>query len=454
MSDSLNRREFVALLGGGLAAAAILGPTLGAAQAGVEKTFRLSVNGSGRATGYAEASKIVTVGGRTHVAWLDATAEGFWVRVRTLDRRTGRWSPTVTVGAAQDNHGGPGLVADSKGFLHIVYYPHHQPFRYRRSVRPNDTSEWGPEVPFAESVSYPVMLCAPDDTLILTCRRYYLAVDHLNEMELWKKPPDGPWRREGVIMRARYLDYVHFMESLAWGPDGRTIHLACRIYETNPQKGAPPIETVGYLRSPDQGKTWTRGDGTPVALPVTADTIDALVHGGGATGRVLYSGSLAVDRHGAPHLLHSLRENGAAHTWLATPTPGGGWTRRDLHPFLPAAWQGHDFVMPGAMAFSASGRATIVGNLVKLGPGESDWAHPTSEIVRLWSDDGAQTFRSEVLVNPAAKHPHWLPSLERPNHPGPLPVEPGILYTAGSGGGGLKDLDLNNEVWWQAAENV
>ena len=133
--------------------------------------FLLSSEGSGRATSYGESNKIVTVGGKTHVAWLDAIAEGFRVRVRTLDRRTGQWGPIVAIGDGQDNHGGPALIVDSKGYLHIVYYPHHQPFRYRRSVRPNDASEWGPEIKFGEALSYPVMLCAPDDTIILTARR-------------------------------------------------------------------------------------------------------------------------------------------------------------------------------------------------------------------------------------------------------------------------------------------
>jgi hypothetical protein len=451
---ALNRREFVTLLGSGLVASSVgarWARAAGPAERDPLAPFLLSTAGSGRATGYAEASKIVTLGGKTHVAWLDAVAEGFFVRVRTLDRRTGVWSPTVTVGEAQDNHGGPGLVADSKGFLHIVYYPHHQPFRYRRSMRRNDASAWGPEIQFAESVSYPVMLCAPDDTIILTCRRYYLAVDQLNEMELWKKPADGAWQRHGVIMRARYLDYVHFQESLAWGRDGRTIHLGCRIYETNPEKGGKPIETLGYLVSPDTGKTWTKSDGSPVALPATADTVDVLLRGGGTTGRTLYAGSVAVAPDGVPHLLQSVREDGVGRSFLVTPAPGGGWTRRDLHAFLPENLRDHDLVMPGAMTFSASGRATIVASLVgKLGPGEIDWAHPSGRVVQFWSDDGARTFRCEVLGGVDAKTPQWLPSLERPTGHHAIPDEPGILYTAGSGGAGLKDLELNNQVWWHA----
>jgi hypothetical protein len=95
----------------------------------------LSGEGSGRATAYLESGKIVTHGGRTHVCWLDRPPEGFRVRVRSLDHSSGEWGPTVTVGVAHDNHGGPALTMDDDGFLHIVYHAHHHPMRYRRSRR-------------------------------------------------------------------------------------------------------------------------------------------------------------------------------------------------------------------------------------------------------------------------------------------------------------------------------
>jgi len=71
MSDhALNRREFVTLLGGGLVASSLAGPLACAAEADARRPsapFLLSTVSSGRATAYAEASKIVTLGGNTHV---------------------------------------------------------------------------------------------------------------------------------------------------------------------------------------------------------------------------------------------------------------------------------------------------------------------------------------------------------------------------------------------------
>ena len=66
----------------------------------------LSVEGSGRATAYSDQHKIITVQDKTHVVWLDADQLRFLVRGRTLDRTTGQWSEVVTIGEAQDNHGG------------------------------------------------------------------------------------------------------------------------------------------------------------------------------------------------------------------------------------------------------------------------------------------------------------------------------------------------------------
>jgi len=67
----------------------------------------LSSEGSGRATAYIESPKIISFEGKTHVAWLDTPAEGFRIRIKTLDHATGHWSESTDIGEAIDNHGGP-----------------------------------------------------------------------------------------------------------------------------------------------------------------------------------------------------------------------------------------------------------------------------------------------------------------------------------------------------------
>ncbi len=80
----------------------------------------LSERGCGRATAYPFSNKIVTIGGKTHVSWLDTEKGKFLVKIQTLDRGTGEWSAVYTVGQALDNHGEPALTCDSSCSLQIV----------------------------------------------------------------------------------------------------------------------------------------------------------------------------------------------------------------------------------------------------------------------------------------------------------------------------------------------
>lgn len=85
--------------------------------------------------------------------------------------------------------------------------------------------------------------------------------------------------------------------------------------------------TIGYLKSPDSGQTWQRHDGTPVALPATAETVSVVEHwpeGG------LCCGSIGVDPSGVPHLVYGSQRQLPLETWLATPEASGGWRKRRL----------------------------------------------------------------------------------------------------------------------------
>jgi hypothetical protein len=440
----------------------LTGPVGGRAESNASALLpaTLSVEGSGRATAYAEHNKIITHEGKTHVVWLDADGEGFWARGRTLDRTSGEWGPLITIGSAQDNHGGPALTLDSNGYLHVVYYPHHAPFHYRRSSRPNDLSAWEPVIEFGEELSYPMLVCAPDDTLVLTARRGYHAAEGANkqsmrmEQELWRKPADSEWQRVGQLILSRLPGYAHFAAGLAWGPEGR-LHLNTRIYEGNARTGKKPMNTIGYMVSEDRGDTWKTAAGEPLTMPVDAESIDCLADDTSAAGLVLNSGPLGVDAAGVPHLIYTTSVAGNSHLYLATPAPGLGWTRRDLRPYLPAEatdWQ-IDLGMGGGLSFSTAGRATIVAVVLNPPASESDplkaWGHRTTEIVRFWSDDNLKTFQSEILSEENPEQTHWLPNIERPTGHNLVPATPGVIYTAGPAGAGLHDLNLNNEVRWQ-----
>ncbi len=397
----------------------------------------LSDHGCGRATAYSDANKIITLQNKTHVAWLDSIAEGFRVRSRTLDRKTNRWTPTYTVGEAYDNHGGPALTVDSLGYLHIVYYPHHHPFRYRRSVRPNDASEWGDEIEFGERCTYPTMVCGSDDTLYLTGREN--RGDRPWYVNLYIKPPNAPWQEPIPLFQDDKGGYVRFQQALAWGQDHRTLHLTLWIFDEN------RAYTVGYLRSPDSGRTWERVDGTPVLLPATRETVTLI----DTQHRDLRFGSIAVDQESTPCVLYSTCPSFSlpSHAWVVRLDGTGKWCRRSLAAELPKEWKGWSLAMDGALHIAPDGRIFIVLALMKPETvSEANWGHKSAEIIGLQASDINEKFTVELLSKPDMAVPHWLPNLERPTGHNHVDV-PSVMYTAGVAGEGCDDI-LSNSVYW------
>ena len=401
----------------------------------------LSEHGCGRATAYADANKIITLQDKTHVAWLDSIAEGFRVRIRTLDRKTNQWSPTYTVGEAYDNHGGPALTVDSLGYLHIVYYPHHHPFRYRRSVRPNDASEWGDEVQFGERCTYPTMVCGSDDTLYLTGREN--RGDQPWYVNLYIKPPNAPWGEPIPLFQDDKGGYVRFQQALLWGQDHRTLHLTLWIFDGN------RAYTVGYLRSPDSGRTWERADGTPVLLPATRETVTLI----DTKHRDLRFGSIAVDGESTPYVLYSTCPSFAlpSQAWVVWLDGAGKWCRRSLTDELPKEWKGWSLAMDGAIHIAPDGQIFIVLALMKPETvSEGNWGHKSAEIVGMQASDIRGKFSVGLLSKPDMTVPHWLPNLERPTGHNRVDV-PGVMYTAGVTGEGCDDI-LSNAVYWMGMQ--
>ena len=442
----LSRRDVLSRMG---AVVAGLGwswhPSLVAAAGNPAGSFLLSRRGCGRATGYAESNKIVTWRRRTHVAWLDSPPEGFRVRVRSCDRHIGEWSPTVTVGDAFDNHGGPALTVDSKGHLHIVYFPHHHPMCYRRSRRPGDSSEWEKEVRFGERLTYPTLVCGPDDRLFLSARRSY--PDRPWEVELWEGPPGARWQRRRALLRSRHPGYSHFQESLTWGPDHRTLHLFCRFHERSDSQAYGRLQTVAYLVSPDAGRTWTRSDGTPVSLPATPDSAEVLARGGVDHNRLLRAGALSVDPGGRPCVVYSNEEGGRSRLILARPNGDGSWDRTDLSQFLPVDLQGRLLLAPAGVTFTSGGEMVVSAQIEPPVDGASTWGGPGNEVVAFRSRDGGRSFTFSPISRPDGRRAHWLPNIERATGHNQVPEEPGLLYTGG--GPGAKNTDLlSNHVFF------
>ena len=433
----MQRRDFLKTISTATAAAVLGNAASQTVRASSQSpsSFLLSSQGCGRATAYAEANKIITVDGKTHVSWLDSIDGAFRVRIRTLDQTAGSWSETYTVGEAYDNHGGPALTVDSRGFLHVIYYPHHHPFRHRRSVRPNDASEWQDEERFGTKCTYPTLMCGEDDTLYLTCRE---SATNPWVVNLYTKPPGKPWQGPLAIMRAERKGYAHFQEALAWGPDHRTMHLSCRIYDG----GQPRV--VGYLRSTDLGRSWQRYDGTPVKLPATADSVSVIADAREEPG--LRCGSIAVDADGKPHVLYgagSVPDSGAS---IASPDSPKAWRKQPLADAASGLMPGGGLMLPGCLSIGADGRRYAAMSMMNPPPESETWGHPTNEIVLVESTGSGGQVRARLVTDPDPTRSRWLPNLERFTGHNRV-TAPGLIYTSGTAGENNKQI-LSNDVHW------
>lgn len=411
-------------------------------------SFVLSQNGCGRATAYSEFNKIVTIGTKIHVAWLDSQNDQFLVRIRTLDRTTGSWSPTYTVGRGYDNHGGPSLASDSSGYLHIVYYPHHHPFRYRRSARPNDASAWTDEVQFGQKCTYSSLVCLPDDTLLLACRESSNTRWRLN---LYQKPHNGSWQGPRTLFHGQAPSgYCRWKGTFALGREDQTIHLCFTVYERAMQAVG---YAVGYMKSTDRAASWRRSDSKLVALPATPETIDIVDGAAAPDGTTDFrSGNVAVDSQGTPWIVYGQQHHQPFEAWITRPVPKKGWQKISLLPPVQKKWPDRAVKTPGNIVFGADDTMYIAATTVdtNVEAKTAAWGHSSSEIVLLVSKDWGFTFRVFEISPPDPSAPNWLPNLERPTRHEPINV-PSLIYTHGHKGKTNKDIMSNDVVWCDIA---
>lgn len=410
---------------------------------GNDEALILSDQGCGRATGYAEANKIVTAGGKTFFCWLESKDDQFRVCIRALHQRDQSLSETVHLGNAHDNHGGPALTIDRTGFLHIVYFPHHHAMRYRRSARPYDISDWETEEEFGIRSTYPTLICGPNDDLFCAVRES----DDTDpwEVHLYQKSLGGSWQLLQKILRSRHTGYSHFQESLSWSPVDRKLHLLCRFHEGSGGNAYGRIQTVAYMQSSDFGKSWMKLDGTPVVVPAEVETMDVLAQGGEDYGVLLRAGGMSVDYFGIPHLVFSEQEGTSGRSFLVMPGKDLSWDFILLNDFLPSRYRSWMLTMPGGITFDDRNNMYITAQIKLMREGEKYWGHPTNEVVSLSSRDGGKTFEFKLLSSQNAEEAHWLPSIERNTGHHTVKDRPWCMYTSGPPGQNNRDI-LANQV--------
>jgi len=395
---------------------ALLAAAAGSEPLALETRVTVSERGSTRGTAYAAANKIVTIDGRTHVSWLDS---GSITMIQTFDASGEALTEPVEVGRGLDNHGGPALCADSQGHLHIFFGPHHGPFQYRRTVRPNDITEWAPVEEIGDTATYPSVVCDSQDTLHLVYR---------GGAAPWKlmyqrKPKEGAWTPPVALMKSPVeKGYTQWGNALTIDAQDR-LHLAFHFYDVELHKAG---FAWSYLYSDDGGVTWRTASGKPIELPGTIETCEPVLNGDAIDLRM---GNCSVAPDGVVYatVLHYTKGS-SSELWKLE---DGKWTAIALTPVVREFCAGPADANPVREAVVHVGTDGTV--YVALTVGAGSWGAPGQEVALLVSRDAGATFSVHRVSPVDEETPNWLPNIER-NVGRPFVDRPHLVYTHGHPG--------------------
>lgn len=371
----------------------------------------VSSTGSERATSGA-GGKIVTFAGKTSIVWQDATAEGAYLnRVRSFDHASETWSAPFTLNQGRDNHARPVLTVDEFGFLHVVLSGHNSAVTYRRSLRPNDASQWT-EPESAASGTYPSLVAGKDGMLHLTLRN----PRRWNGVDLHMKRRGGEWEKlcQLVVRDGKLNGYGAFHNGLAWGPNHKTLHLVQDFYESNDvmdQRGVH--QAVCYMRSRDGGRTWEKTDNTKIVLPTRPEQMDILARSRGERHEpmpppvILAQGSILVDADDRPHVLYISHLEKPGQAIHATTDDSGSWQQKSID-ILADAYPNHRPIGCRG-SWSIDSKGAIYG-LLELVPYPAGWVQgkpsramkfsPTGKrLVWLISRDHGKSFTTTLALD-------------------------------------------------------
>ena len=187
------------------------------------------------------ASFAATVGTTTYIVWAEnaaVAAPGQPVFVAAYDQTTGTLGAPQQVATARplnDDHTTPGIVADSKGVLHVVSGGHNTPFMYTHTLDPADPTTWSSPEPVLRSgyrqpgetgpgrgrQTYVSLVCMPDDSLVVVYRQCRRGVDTAfhgepyQALSVQRLEPGGTWSgARRIIYCSRFKGYAQYYQKM------------------------------------------------------------------------------------------------------------------------------------------------------------------------------------------------------------------------------------------------
>ena len=393
------------------------------------KTLKvISDKASNRATSYELANKIITIKDKIFIAWLD---ENQHVRVTTYDKASDTWNEAADLGPADDNHGGPVLTMDSKGYLYVVFGPHAQnPLRMRKSQRPYDASAWdATETVPSGGATYPCAVFDDKDTMHLVYRCHQTMEGQI-VLRYLRRYRDGTWSKPLDLADAAPGAgklYRSYYASLAISKNG-IIHLAFHLYKEN------FYCHFAYMCSRDGGATWENVKGEKLKLLVTPESPCILLSErspdempGWKNGSTRI-GNIALDDKGNPWIIYGK---------LLWHRVGRAMETIDLSKPVDAVFPGKELTIVGSITFDKDGTLYLVSHVRPRG--ELGRAPKSSEVILITSKDYGKSFQMSLVSHENPKNPevpNWAPNIERPFNTRLLDHAPSFVYQFGDPGWG------------------
>lgn len=324
--------------------------------------------------GISYAHNVTSWGGYQYVAWV-----GSDLYIRISRRTIGRddWatysmqSSTGLLAAKMnlDNHNMLAIVADSTGVLHLWGNMHGDWMKYSKTTAPGAYTTWASAtmivVPANKSgteeglVSYPWPFVRPTDGRLFFIYRNGgsgSALTFLNSYDT----ATGTWSRvakvaDGTTGESTYSLYVISPVFDAAG----TLHLFGLWALAGSSFNTDRID-LSYIKSTDGGTTWTSASGSPVALPVTPDTMPVALNTPNSLTGLALSAGVAFDANGYPHAscLYTPDPDGNINVWHVR-WDGSAWQSEQVTNFAGSgvAW---DTLPPQPATVYADGRIFVL----------------------------------------------------------------------------------------------
>jgi hypothetical protein len=208
----------------------------------------------------------------------------------SYDHNTNNFSGPIEIngtGLSSDAHGAPSITISPDGYLYAFYGTHGDTIQhYKKSSNPYDISSWSEEQTILtnkKGFTYPQVFFI-DDTLHMFFRQggsdvdnfsymYYRTISHTKfDGVEWTEPVPltdfSDFSDQKTVSGMYHVTYVN--------PTDNTIHIAYNWF----QSASATRYHLYYMKSTDNGKTWTEADGTPLTMPVDEYSSEKIVDSG------------------------------------------------------------------------------------------------------------------------------------------------------------------------------